>query len=196
MTTYYSGGRFRGQGWREIATEEAADLRLLADAAPSNPPWTPERAALRDARDRFIVALYEDGVAAASIARVGARALTGPNIGRIISKRRGEFGRGIRRQIPREAENRSESMPYRRDLTGAEVERLRNLDRNVPRDTGQRRDLDTEAAEDLRDYIRALREDRVALATIGRVLGVTREYIRVLANPAIERRLEAAGASA
>lgn len=165
MTRYYDGGKVAGQGWRTLEPHEIDQLAILAR----------DRAQLVS-RNRFVVALYEDGVAAATIAQLGLPRLGQKNIDRIIAAWRPVYGRGLRRSIPRDAPNARPQQ--RRPLAPTEQDRLLRLDAQVPRYANGTRALVTPSGRALAQAVTELHDDKVALATLGGVLGVTREAVR------------------
>jgi predicted DNA-binding protein YlxM (UPF0122 family) len=152
---------------------EAQWLESLADACDPNPPWTPSKLKLRQARDEYICNLYEKGVAVGDIADKAKLSTHG--VVAVIKKVRAN-GRDVVR--PRAKAQKRES--FRRDLTDIEVANLKRLDELVPRQRSGRRFLYCEAGEALLAEMVRLRNDKVALQPLADLLGVSRQAVHYM----------------
>ena len=166
---------------RMMSDVEREWLKSLAAGCVPTPPWTSAKKAAKQARDEYIVSMYEVGVPVVDIADAA-------NLSRFaitaIVKRERATGRHIVRPRARVASSRPS---YRRLLTDEELDDLKVLDGSVPRLRNGRRFMWSDNGRALLDEMLRLREDRVALASLASALGVSRQAIHGMTKNALAK---------
>lgn len=165
---------------RNITEYEKTWLGQLSAASQPKPPWTKENRDAREARNDYICRLYSEGVPVIEIAD-GAD-LSKHAIVAVVRKARSEGKQVVR---PR-ARASADTEAYRRPLTDDEVRTLTELDGRIPRSRNNRRFLWGPEGEALREELRRLRNDRVALRSLAKVLGISRQSVHVMTKAKVE----------
>lgn len=166
---------------RTISDVEREWLTSLANACTPTPPWTPMKKAARQARDEYIVGLYEAGIPVTDIA--DAAHLSRFAITAVVKRERAS-GRRIVRPRARVAAARP---AYRRLMSDDELDNLKAMDGMVPRLRNGRRFMWSDTGKALLDEMLRLRDDRVALASLAGALGVSRQAVHAMTKNALAR---------
>ena len=166
---------------RTMSDVEREWLTSLANGCTPTPPWTPAKKAARQARDEYIVGLYEAGVPVTDIA--DAASLSRFAITAVIKRERAA-GRRIVRPRARVAAARP---AYRRPMSDEELDALKAMDSAVPRLRNGRRFMWSPEGKALLDEMLRLRDDRVALASLADALSVSRQAVHAMTKNALAR---------
>lgn len=174
MTTRYEGPGRRGAD-RALTDIERAQWAEISGQWNSTPPWTEEVRARNAEIQQALVDLYEDGVSLPTLAE--AAGWNRPQAAGVLHRARvAGMGTGSRRFIPRPEKPARAS--FRRPLSEQEAADLSRMYEALPLHSGgNARGWNGKAGAVLVAAILSLREDRVALGTIGEHLGMSRQAV-------------------